>query len=138
MEKKLLTIAFDIGGCLSKYPNQFRSLVQILQIHAEGHVISDMHDEEKMYELLRINGFYIPRQFIHSANYKQYGEACKAELCKELSIDILVDDFIGYLADGKHIRLLIMPDSSLPYYSDEWKTDGSEGDFGRHIYKKDQ
>jgi len=135
---KKFKIAFDIGGVLSKYPKQFRLITDTLQEYdaIDIHIISDMYDEEKIYELIRENKFDIPRQHIHSANYKKYGEACKAKLCEDLEIDILIDDFIGYLADGKHIRLLVMPDSSKPYYSDEWKTDGSEGDFGRH-YKKD-
>jgi len=52
--------------------------------------------------------------------------------CKELGIDILIDDFIGYVAvEGAPVRLLVMPDATKPYYDPNWKTDGSEGDFGR-------
>jgi hypothetical protein len=90
-----------------------------------------MHPAEKMIKMLEDNGFLLPDDHVRSADYNTHGEACKAVLCKELGIDMLVDDFIGYLADGDHIRLLVMPDTGRAYYDDSWKTDGSEGDFGR-------
>lgn len=135
----MLKIAFDIGGVLSKYPDQFRILIsKLLQPDLTGtasvdiYVISDMHDVDKMHQLLVDNGFFfIKKDRIFSANYAEHGEFCKTQLCNQLGIDILIDDFIGYLAEGSFIRLLTMPNTSLPYYHDTWKTDGSEGDFGR-------
>ena len=128
---KKLKVAFDVGGVLSKYPEQFKLLFEILAASplAEVYVISDMHPVSQIVKMLDLNWWCNAR--IYSADYKTLGERCKAVLCEELGIDILIDDFVGYLADGKHIRLLVMPDSSKPYYADEWKTDGSEGDFGR-------
>ena len=138
-----LKIAFDIGGVLSKYPDQFRKLVRKLQEPGpspgsspiEVHVISDMHDVNKMHTMLIDNGFFIEKDKVHSADYKEHGEFCKTYLCQQLGIDILIDDFIGYVAEGDFIRLLTMPNSSMPYYHDTWKTDGSEGDFGRRRKK---
>lgn len=46
---------------------------------------------------------------------------------------MLIDDFPGYVATpgSPPVRLLMMPDPGEPYYHDDWRTDGSEGDFGR-------
>jgi len=136
----MLKIAFDIGGVLSKYPDQFRKLVNKLQSEtAPGisssvgvYVISDMHDVDMMHNMLSQNGIHVSKDKIFSADYKNQGEYCKTKLCNELGIDIFIDDFIGYVAEGDFIRLLVMPNVSKPYYDDTWKTDGSEGDFGRH------
>lgn len=139
-----LKIAFDIGGVLSKYPDQFRILTNKLQQSGpnlmqaptvEVYVISDMHDIDKMHKMLIDNGLFIDKDKVFSADYKEHGEFCKTHLCNQLQIDILIDDFIGYVAEGNFIRLLTMPNASLPYYHDAWKTDGSEGDFGRRRKK---
>lgn len=124
-----MRIAFDVGGVLSKYPDTFRRLVN--STSCEVHVISDMHPVEKILDMLRRNKFFVPPYRVHSADYAKHGENCKAVLCEELGIDMLFDDFIGYLAGGKHIRLLVMPDPDRDYYHEDWKTDGSEGNFGR-------
>jgi hypothetical protein len=133
-----MKIAFDIGGVLSKYPDTFRRLVDKLQSADPGRkssvevvIISDMHDIDQMHRMLKMNNFAIERAQIFSADYAQYGEYCKTQLCNQLGVDILIDDFIGYLAEGDFIRLLMMPNVDEPYYHDDWKTDGSEGDFGR-------
>lgn len=139
-----LKIAFDIGGVLSKYPDQFRILINKLQQPGpnlmqapavEVYVISDMHDTDKMHKMLIDNGLFIDKDKVYSADYKEHGEFCKTQLCNQLDIDILIDDFIGYVAEGNFIRLLSMPNASLPYYADSWRTDGSEGDFGRRRKK---
>lgn len=141
-----LKIAFDVGGVISKYPEEFFVLVEVLMRGSDAlavlsgqkdiievHVISDMHPRQKISDMLRRNGWNVPYDRVHSADYKAHGESCKAVLCKELGIDILVDDFIGYVATpgSPLVRLLVMPDPALPYYADSWETDGSEGDFGR-------
>jgi hypothetical protein len=134
-----MKIAFDVGGVLSKYPEPFKVLIRALvhiELHVPGtevHVISDMHPVHKVLAMLEMNNLYLKSERVHSADYKQYGENCKAVLCAELGIDILVDDFPGYVATfgSPLVRLLVMPDPSLPYYAEDWKTDGSEGDFGR-------
>lgn len=130
-----MKIAFDVGGVLSKYPSVFIPLLTSLHFarDIEVWIISDMHPEEKIIDMLQMNAvtFYMHRA--RSADYKTYGEMCKSKLCEELGIDVLVDDFPGYLATPSQplVRLLVMPDPQLPYYADEWKTDGSEGQFGR-------
>jgi hypothetical protein len=136
-----MKIAFDVGGVLSKYPQVFRPLLYNLYLastegysaeHVEVHIISDMHPKEKILEMLKMNDLgFIYYDQVHSADYATHGEKCKAILCEQLGIDLLIDDYPGYVADGKHVRLLVMPNTSESYYHDDWKTDGSEGDFGR-------
>lgn len=133
----MIKVAFDIGGVLSKYPQlcHFMNLLTCAHLTVEVHIISDMHPKADVVKQCRDNGILVDEKNIHSADYATYGEYCKAKLCKELSIDILVDDFVGYLADGKHIRLLVMPDSTKPYWHNDWVADG---DFGRRVYKGDK
>jgi hypothetical protein len=129
-----MRIAFDIGGVLSKYPDVFRPLLSVLhETEVKVWVISDMHPVEKVIDWLDRNRMTCYRDRVRSADYQTHGENCKAILCEELGIDILIDDHMGYLAQigSPRVRLLVMPDPSLPYYADSWKTDGSEGDFGR-------
>lgn len=135
-----MKIAFDIGGVLSKYPAVFRPLVKLLlgrgsdpAYGVEVFIISDMKPHTKAVAFCYDNGFMVPPERILCADYDQYGEQCKSKICWENDIDILVDDHMGYLtaAGAPWVRLFVMPDPNLPYYDDSWKTDGSEGNFGR-------
>jgi hypothetical protein len=135
-------IAFDVGGVLSKYPRHFTRLMEALRDAGhELHVISDMHPREKILEALRRNGFLltglVAEGSVHSADYANYGEACKAALCRDLGIDALVDDFPGYLVwpwpGPAPLRLLVQPDPYRPYWSALWGTD-DEQEFGRRVY----
>jgi hypothetical protein len=128
-----LRIAFDVGGVLSKYPETFKRLLAGLVKTCEIHVISDMHDPAAIICMLDMNGFSDLVHYVHSADYASEGEECKAALCEQLGIDILIDDFIGYVAcPGKPpVRLLVMPDPEKDYYAPEWRTSGEEGNFGR-------
>lgn len=137
----MIRIAFDIGGVLSKHPDIWRRLIGALVMWPndfEVHVITDMHPREKSIRVVHENGFeMIPADRIHSADYAGEGEACKAVLCERLGIDVLIDDFIGYVAvPGAKVRLLMMPDCDRPYYHEQWKTNGTEGDFGRRTRRK--
>jgi hypothetical protein len=140
-----MRVAFDVGGVLSKYPEQFRQLIKTLRsptwcVGSEVFVISDMHPKQKIVDILRLNDFSdIPEENVYSADYDTYGEACKAILLEELKIDMFFDDFIGYVAvGGAPIRLLVMPDAETPYYADSWKMPEGEPTFGRRTYTKKQ
>jgi hypothetical protein len=131
-------IAFDIGGVLSKFPDVFRPLFDaVLAAEAFGKVevwvVSDMKPHAKALAFCHDNNFWVRPERVVCADYQANGEACKAVVCEQLGIDVLVDDFIGYIATPGRppVRLLVMPDPELPYYADDWKTDGSEGNFGR-------
>src|SRR5438552_1728563 len=117
---KKIKIAFDIGGVISKYPDIFRTLLRVVDAGSyefeswfgmcEVHIISDMYPLDKLLTVLRDNGFdFINPSCVHSADFAKHGERCKAVLCEELGIDLLIDDHPGYVTDGKHVRLLVMP-----------------------------
>lgn len=132
-----MKIAFDIGGVLSKFPNEFRSLIDTLMASHQIHVITDMHDHTEVVNVLIRNGFKIPSENVHCADYTGKGEYCKAILLKELGIDIFIDDFGPYLTwdsalGPAPIRLMIAPDGFRPYWHPEWQTNDN-CDFGRRV-----
>lgn len=133
-------IGFDIGGVLSKYPDILRPIVAALLAapDVEVHVLTDMPDHAKAVRFCHDNGFAIPAERIHSCDYEAHGEECKAVKARDLDLSVLVDDFLGYVATvgAPTLRLLTMPDPTRDYYHPDWKTDGSEGAFGRRLAKK--
>ena len=139
MKNNKIRIAFDIGGVLSKYPNILKPMFLALQNNdnIEVFVMTDMHDPEQSNRFLKNNGFIIEPENVINCNYLEHGELCKANECQRLGIDILMDDFPGYLThEGAPVRLMVMPDPYLPYYAKNWWTDGTEGDFGRRSASK--
>lgn len=127
-----LRIAFDIGGVLSKRPDVFRPMVEALSKGgAEVYVITDMRDREQAIRFVRGNGYDIPPERILTADYEMHVELCKAKVVEEVGIDILVDDFPGYVANAAAVNLFVWPDPTRPYFHDDFKTDGTEGGFGR-------
>lgn len=140
MIDKKLKIAFDIGGVISKYPDEFLRLYTELSTYNFCFFITDMHDKEEVMKTLNVNNFFPNYEEVYCADYKKYGEMCKAVLLAELEIDMFFDDFIGYLAWDSSlgpapIRLLVMPDPYKPYWSPEWKVNDNF-DFGRRKYTK--
>jgi hypothetical protein len=134
MTDEVLRVGFDLGGVVTKYPEQFRPLLEILfhNPKVEVFIVTDMR-EDKARDMLHLNRMDWLVGRVVSADYDRHGENCKAVLCQSLKIDILIDDHMGYLAivGRPPVRLFVMPDPSLPYYEPDWKTDGSEGRFGR-------
>ncbi len=132
----MIRLALDIGGVLSRYPDIFRPLVSLMlrpDSGVEVYVISDIKPHTKAVAFCHDNGFLVPPERILCADYAEHGEECKAVVCNDYGIDMLIDDHMGYLCDLGYppVRLFVMPDPKKPYYADDWKTDGSEGDFGR-------
>lgn len=134
----MIRVAFDIGGVLSKYPDVLRPLLKLLvDAGAEVFCVTDMHPLDLVLETLRLNNFdFLGPARVLVADYQTHVEGCKAVLLQQHQIDLLVDDFIGYLAEPGPIRCLVMPDSSKPYYHSTWKTVSGEADFGRKIFKR--
>lgn len=130
-----MKISFDIGGVLSKYPEKFRKLIDILlkSEDVEVYVITDMHIHEQSVKFVHGNGFNVADDHILNADFAKYGEQCKEKVIEEYGIDMHFDDFPGYCANNKCINLFVWPNPELPYYSDTFITDGSEGSFGRRI-----
>ena len=132
-----LRMSFDIGGVLSKYPEVFRPMVTALQRGGvEVYVITDMHEHEKSVRFVRENGYDIPAERILNSDYLVWGELCKARTIHENRIQLHVDDFAGYCAHNGCVNLFVWPNPQKPYYADDFKTDGSEGDFGRRKASK--
>ena len=136
LPRGVLRVAFDIGGVLSKRPDVFRPLVAALQAGGvEVFVVTDMPDHEQSVRFARSNGYAIPAANILHSDYALYGEACKAETVKKNNLHLLVDDFPGYASavatETDAVSLFTWPDPHRPYYADDFKTDGKEGDFGR-------
>jgi hypothetical protein len=131
-------IGFDIGGVLSKYPDILRPIVTALLAapDVEVHVLTDMPMPAAV-DMLSRNGLLLDGVTVHSCGYAEHGEECKAVKAREIGLDILIDDFPGYVATigAPALRLLAMPDPTRDYYHDTWKTDGSEGNFGRRKRK---
>lgn len=139
MENKKLRVSFDIGGVLSKYPNEFRTMARALAASPdiEVFVITDMHIHDQSVGFVHSNGFeFIPAENILNSNYTDFGERCKEQTILDYGIDIHIDDFPGYCAHTNAINLFVWPNPNEPYYSDDWVTDGSEGNFGRRIKPK--
>jgi hypothetical protein len=136
-----MKIAFDLGGVLSKYPNQFRQMILALSTapDIEVHVITDQHDRDYTLQQLKDNGFgMIPAERIYNADYAKYGEMCKAVIIYEHKIDMLVDDFPGYMVwdyrlGPAPIRLHLQSDPYTPYWSKDWVTRPEDGEFGRRV-----
>lgn len=133
-------VALDIGGVISKYPNEIRAFASaIVAGGGEVHAITDMQDRSDVLAQLDVNGFgFIAADRVHCADYTTHGEGCKAELLASLGIDIILDDFVGYVAiAGCPVRCLVMPDAEQPYWHPTWNAGKSEGaDFGRRAYRK--
>ncbi len=144
-----MRIEFDIGGVLSKYPLEFRTLINTLGIDCDIFIITDQHPKEEVMKVLKNNHFldyvennhfldYVEPWNIYCADYEKYGNMAKAVLIKELEIEIFFDDFDGYLQwdsslGPQPILLKVMPDAFKPYWSDDWKLDENQN-FGRRKY----
>lgn len=138
----VVRIGLDVGGVLSKYPCVFRALIAVAEAAEAGvcdavvewHIVSDMHPKSEILAMLDLNNVWIDPDRVHSADFAKYGEACKVILARELELDMMIDDFPGYVAEGDHARLLVLPNIRQPYYHDDWKVptkDGVHSDFGR-------
>lgn len=123
-----LKIGVDIGGVISKYPALFKGLIDHLaRSGAEVHAVTDMTLDKA--RAMIVNNL-IPIDFarVHAADYKLRGERCKAELCRSLGIDVLIDDHLAYLSvpGSPRLRLYVMPDVDLPYYQWDWRDENNQ------------
>jgi hypothetical protein len=137
-----LNVAFDIGGVISKYPDEFRRIIKVFQDTPDisVYVITDMHDRTEVLKQLKDNNIEVDDFMVYCADYEKHGEFCKAVLLRDLRIDVFFDDFAGYVQwDSSFgpapIRLQVMPNGFKPYWSPDWKCSGPE--FGRRVYKKE-
>lgn len=127
-----MKVSFDIGGVLSKYPHVFKPLMEALQKGGiDVFVLTDMHDHEQSVRFVQGNGFNVAEDHILNADYSEHGEDCKASVIEKHGIELHIDDFPGYCANTKCVNLFVWPNPEQSYYHNDFKTDGTEGDFGR-------
>ncbi len=124
IEKNNLRISFDIGGVLSKYPEQFLPIVKMFQDGgAEVFIITDIPEHEKAVLYVQGNGYNVPADHVLNADYSKFNESCKEKLIEERKIDVHIDDHPGYCAHNKSINLFVWPDTSKPYYHESFEKD---------------
>lgn len=119
--KYRMIIAFDIGGVISRYPEQMRELMLAFQAAGtDVRVLTDMCPDDARASL-NANGFdFMPDDKIHSADWTAHGDRCKSEVIRREGIDVLIDDRPDYCAEGDFIGLVLSPRPQKPYYATEW------------------
>jgi hypothetical protein len=75
----LIKVAFDVGGVLSKRPEVFIPILLALEAseEVEVFVVSDMHPQEKIIDMLCRNGIRLDPSRVISSDYDKHGELCK-------------------------------------------------------------
>jgi hypothetical protein len=117
-----MKIAFDIGGVISRYPQQMIQFMRALTIGGiEVHIVTDIPYHAALW-LCQVNRIEVPFNQIHSCDWAKDGDLCKTKKCEELGIDILIDDRPDYCAVGKFIGLVLSPRPTIPYYAPEWQS----------------
>lgn len=123
-----MKIAFDIGGVISRYPNQMKELMHDLwQSGNEIYILTDMNQVDAIAcinenDLNYCVGDLFDRrpERILSADWSKYGDRCKTVLMDKHDIDILIDDRPDYCAEGGFIGLTLSPRPGVPYYHETW------------------
>lgn len=137
---EVLRIAFDIGGVISRYPGEMKTLMQRL-INGGAYVflLTDMNRadahaacrENKLYNFIGHRGLIgsgingagtedLREQYILCANWSDYGDQCKTRLMEMNKINFLIDDRPDYCAEGDYIGLVLSPRQHIPYYHNSW------------------
>ncbi len=136
-----LTIAFDIGGVISRYPEKMKQLMAVLiKGGALVYILTDMNPVDAL-AAVRANGlmhlighdrllsdpyFQSARnRYILSANWSRDGDLCKTRIMEDEGIDFLIDDRPDYAAKGDFIGLVLSPRPDVPYYHESWSNTGT-------------
>lgn len=133
-----MKVGIDIGGVLSKYPELMIEMIDsLLASGNQVYIVTDMHPIEEVRRTLEQNWIRCDLiQAICVADYAKHGEACKAIICRDNGIDVLIDDHPGYLVwpwpEPAPLRLRVEPDPRRPYWAPGWKCEG--GEFGRRVF----
>jgi hypothetical protein len=115
-------IAFDIGGVISRYPDQMKTIIQALMAGGvDVCIVTDMPPATANI-LLRLNGFdFVPS--VYCGNWTEHGDMCKSLICEREGIDVLFDDRPDYCALGNFIGFVLAPRPQIPYYAQKWIND---------------
>lgn len=115
-----IRIGFDIGGVISKYPSEFKSLMATLHASPlwEVFVVTDM-PRDIAQAALDANDVRDYRTLL-CADWTAHGDMCKSVLLEEHGITMMIDDRPDYVTEGVLIGLVVAPRPKLPYYSPGW------------------
>lgn len=121
---KKIRIGFDIGGVISKYPEEMKLLMRQLGPEVfdvfEVYVVTDM-PRDQAEAMLKDNKIdYDPARLL-CGDWTKHGDECKQVLMAENKIDIMIDDRMDYITNGPAIGLLVMPRPKVGYYAAGWK-----------------
>jgi hypothetical protein len=122
MREKKLRIGIDIGGVISKFPAEFRTLIDVLRKsdNVEVYIITDM-PRATAEQMLTANTIAFESDHLLCAEWRTHQDRCKSVLMEEHHIDIMIDDRLDYIMEGVRIGLMVVPRAQLPYESPEWK-----------------
>lgn len=118
-----MKIAFDIGGVITRYPAEMKTLMRALQAGGiDVHIMSDI-PMDTLRTLIELNDLaFIPVSNVHSADWAADQDMCKSKMCESLGIDMLIDDRPDYCAVGNFIGLVVSPrPATTSYYAEGWK-----------------
>jgi hypothetical protein len=115
-----LRVGIDIGGVLSKYPVRIKELIATLRRGgAEVFIITDMPEDTALRLLNKNNLAFLP---VLCADWAKYQELCKTVLATEANLDIVIDDYAPYVAEGEFIGMTVSPKPRLQYDGPGWNT----------------
>ena len=116
-----MRVAFDIGGLISRYPEQMKTLMQaLIRGGIEVHIMTDMNPKDAMNAVLENGITFVDPRHVHSCDWSQHGDLCKTEMMAKMGIDVLIDDRPDYCASGDFIGLVLSPRAHVPYYHPTW------------------
>lgn len=116
-----MRVAFDIGGTISRYPNEMKAMmIAFMAGGVEVHIMTDINPKDAT-KLIIANGLdFVPANHVHSCDWSTYGDLCKTQMMEQLGIDVLIDDRPDYCAAGNFIGLVVSPRPAVPYYHKSW------------------
>lgn len=122
-----IRIGFDIGGVISKYPDEMREMMWMLDGNdsVEGspfeiYIITDMPRAQAI-AMLKENKVCFNEGRLLCADWAKHGDRCKSILMAEHKIDIMIDDRLDYIMEGCRIGLFVVPRPDVGYYAKGWK-----------------
>ncbi len=115
-----MKIAFDIGGCISRYPDLFRFLMYAVDVAGgETHILTDMNQDDAR-AAVNENQLIVRPDRIWSADWSKDGDLCKTKVMEKHGFDVLIDDRPDYVATGNFVGLVLSPRPDIPYYHHDW------------------
>lgn len=121
--KRALRIGIDIGGVISRYPDQMKELIRVLDRGgAYVYIVTDMNPQDAALACCEngLDGSTSGVEYVVSADWSKHGDLCKTIEAEEWGLDIMIDDRPDYVAEGDFIGLCLSPRPNVPYYHPSW------------------